>query len=125
MQGMGRSDLRDGPGSADWNGRTEHEAALREVIEAAFATADIDTWDARLAAAGAPASQVRTFAEAIKHPQLEHREVLQSVDSPFGELNLIGSGFRLAHGGGGIDRPPAAPAEHAEEILAAAGYDTA
>jgi crotonobetainyl-CoA:carnitine CoA-transferase CaiB-like acyl-CoA transferase len=125
MEAIGRPELLNDPRFADWHGRTEHEVALREIIEAAFATADIDTWDARLAAAGAPASQVRTIAEAIKHPQLEHREVLQSVDSPFGELNLIGSGFRLAHGGGGIDRPPAAPGEHAEEILAEAGYDTA
>ncbi|MBT7755894.1 MAG: CoA transferase, partial [Rhodospirillaceae bacterium] len=93
-----------------------------EIIETAFATADITTWEARLAEAGAPASQVRTIAEAVKHPQLEHRDVLQSVDSPFGELNLIGSGFRLAHGGGSIDRPPVSPGEHAEEVLAEAGY---
>ncbi|MFP6749811.1 MAG: CoA transferase [Alphaproteobacteria bacterium] len=124
MEAIGRPELLDDPRFADWHGRTEHQAALREIIEAAFATADIATWDARLAAAGAPASQVRTIAEAIKHPQLEHREVLQSVDSPFGELKLIGSGFRLAHGGGGIERPPAAPGEHAEEILAEAGYNT-
>ncbi len=110
MGAIDRPELLDDPRFADWHGRTEHEAALREIIEGAFATADIDTWEARLAEAGAPASQVRTIAEALKHPQLAHRDVLQSVDSPHGELNLIGSGFRLAHGGGSIDTPPVPPA---------------
>ncbi len=125
MGAIDRPELLDDPRFADWHGRTEHEAALREIIEGAFATADIDTWEARLAEAGAPASQVRTIAEALKHPQLAHRDVLQSVDSPHGELNLIGSGFRLAHGGGTIDRPPVSPGADAEEVLAEAGYSTA
>ena len=122
MEAIGRPELMEDPRFKDWHGRAEHEPALREIIETAFAADDINTWEARLAEAGAPASQVRTIAEALKHPQLEHRDVLQSVDSPFGTLNLIGSGFRLAHGGGSIETPPAAPGEHAEEVLGEAGY---
>ena len=123
MQAIGRPELMDDPRFTDWHGRTEHEAALREIIETAFATGTIDAWEARLAEAGAPASQVRTIAEAYRHPQLDHREVRQSVDSPHGELNLIGSGFRLAHGGGSIDTAPVPPGTHAEEVLAEAGYN--
>ena len=122
MEAIGRPELMADPRFSDWHGRTEHEAALREIIEGAFATGTIDEWEARLAEAGAPASQVRTIAEAYRHPQLDHRDVRQSVDSPHGELNLIGSGFRLAHGGGSIETPPVAPGEHAEEVLAEAGY---
>jgi crotonobetainyl-CoA:carnitine CoA-transferase CaiB-like acyl-CoA transferase len=125
MDAIGRPELLDDPRFADWHGRTEHEGALREIIEAAFATGTITEWEDRLAEAGAPASQVRTIAEAYRHPQLDHREVRQSVDSPHGELNLIGSGFRLAHGGGSIDTPPVPPGEHAEEVLAEAGYNEA
>ncbi|MFP6773319.1 MAG: CoA transferase [Alphaproteobacteria bacterium] len=125
MDAIGRPELLDDPRFADWHGRTEHEGALREIIEAAFATGTITEWEDRLAKAGAPASQVRTIAEAYRHPQLDHREVRQSVDSPHGELNLIGSGFRLAHGGGSIDTPPVPPGEHAEEVLAEAGYNEA
>ena len=122
MHAIGQPELLEDPRFADWHGRAEHEPALREIIETAFAKDDIATWEARLAEAGAPASQVRNIAEAVKHPQLEHRDVLQSVESPYGTLNLIGSGFRLAHGGGSIERPPAAPGEHAVEVLAEAGY---
>ena len=45
------------------------------------------------------------------------------MDSPHGELNLIGSGFRLAHGGGSIETAPVPPGAHADEVLAEAGYD--
>jgi crotonobetainyl-CoA:carnitine CoA-transferase CaiB-like acyl-CoA transferase len=37
-------------------------------------------------------------------------------------MTVVGSGFRLAHGGGSVDRPPAGPGEHAEEVLQEAGY---
>ncbi len=123
MQSIDRTDILDDPRFVDWHGRTKHEHELRQIIEEAFATADVITWEQRLAQAGAPASQVRTIAEAIRLPQMEHREVLQTVESPFGELTLIGSGFQLAHGGGSIETPPVAPGTHADEILAEAGYE--
>ncbi|MFP6695792.1 MAG: CoA transferase [Alphaproteobacteria bacterium] len=123
MAAIGRPELLDDLRFADWHGRTEHESALREIIEGAFATGTITEWEDRLAEAGAPASQVRTIAEAYRHPQLDHRDVRQSVDSPHGELSLIGSGFRLAHGGGSIETAPVPPGEHAEEVLAEAGYN--
>ena len=123
MAAIGRPELLDDPRFADWHGRTEHESALRKIIEGAFATGTITEWEDRLAEVGAPASQVRTIAEAYRHPQLDHRDVRQSVDSPHGELSLIGSGFRLAHGGGSIETAPVPPGEHAEEVLAEAGYN--
>ena len=41
------------------------------------------------------------------------------------QMTLIGSGFKLAHGGGEITRAPALLNEHADEILAEAGYEEA
>jgi crotonobetainyl-CoA:carnitine CoA-transferase CaiB-like acyl-CoA transferase len=106
----------------DWPARLSNEVALRAVIEEALAEHDAETWEARLTAGDVPCSRVRTIPEIITHPQLAHRDVLQRIATPYGEMTLVGSGFRLAHGGGSIDRPPAMPGEHAEEILGEAGY---
>ena len=119
---IGREDILDDPRFADWPSRIAHEPALREIIETAFAEADDRTWEARLAQAGAPAARIYTLAEAVEHPQLAYRDVVQEVDGPHGPMKLIASGFKLAHGGGRIERAPARIGEHSDEILAEAGY---
>jgi crotonobetainyl-CoA:carnitine CoA-transferase CaiB-like acyl-CoA transferase len=50
---------------------------------------------------------------------------MQHIESPYGELTLAGSGFRLAHDSGGIDRPPPMLGEHTDGVLAEAGYSAA
>jgi crotonobetainyl-CoA:carnitine CoA-transferase CaiB-like acyl-CoA transferase len=122
MKTIGRADALDDPRFKDWAARTVNLPALREIIEAALASDDAKTWEARLAAADVPASSIWKIEEIVEHPQLAHRDVLQTVDSPFGPMKLVGSGFRLAHGSPGIDRPPPRVGEHTDEILTEAGY---
>jgi crotonobetainyl-CoA:carnitine CoA-transferase CaiB-like acyl-CoA transferase len=122
MKTIGRPDALDDPRFKDWAGRTANLPALREVIEGALASDDAKTWEARLTAADVPCSSIWTIEEIVEHPQLQHRDVLQSVDSKFGRMRLVGSGFRLAHGSPGIDRPPPTLGEHTDAILAEAGY---
>ena len=119
---IGREDILKDPRFVDWPTRIANETALREVIETAFAEADAETWEKRLAEAGAPASQINSLSDAVSHPQLEHRDVIQKVDGHYGPMTLIGSGFKLAHGGGEVDRAPATLGEHSAEVLLEAGY---
>ena len=70
-------------------------------------------------------TDVSKLAEQIEDLTRDHgidAWVIQEVDGPYGPMTLIGSGFKLAHGGGSIDRPPATLGEHAEEILGEADY---
>ncbi|HVB16633.1 MAG TPA: CaiB/BaiF CoA-transferase family protein, partial [Stellaceae bacterium] len=122
MQGLGRPDALADPRFADWPSRSRNEPALRAIIEEALAAADAKTWEQRLTAADVPCAAIWPIAEIVHHPQLAHREVLQHIAASYGELTLAGSGFRLEHDGGGIDRPPPIIGEHSDEILDEAGY---
>ena len=80
------------------------------------------TWEQRIKQNDIPGARVWGIDEAVNHPQIAHRDLIQTVDGPYGALPLMGPGFRLAHGSAKVDRPPPSVGEHNAEILAAAGY---
>ena len=125
MRTIGRADALEDPRFKDWRARTDNEPALREIIEGALAKDDPKSWEARLTAADVPCATVWKIEEITRHPQLEHRDVLQTIDSRYGPMRLVGAGFRLAHGGPAIEREPPTLGEHTDEILAEAGYTPA
>ncbi len=122
MRTLGRPDALDDPRFKDWPARTANEEALREVIEGALAADSPRAWEARLTAADVPCGSIWRIDEIVHHPQLEHRDVLQTIDSRYGPMRLVGAGFRLEHGSPGIDREPPTLGEHTDQILTEAGY---
>ena len=122
MRTLGCAGVLDDPRFADWFQRKEHEAALRAIIEDALASADAKTWEKRLNDAGAPCASIWRIEEVIDHPQIVAREAMQSAETPYGPVRLMGSGFQLAHGGGRLDSAPPELGAHTDEVLAEVGY---
>jgi crotonobetainyl-CoA:carnitine CoA-transferase CaiB-like acyl-CoA transferase len=123
MKAIGREDVLHDPRFADWFARQENEPALREIIEEALAKKSPRDWEKILDAAGAPCASIWKIEEVIDHPQIVARGAVQEIDTPYGRLRFAGSGFRLAHGGGKLDRMAPEPGAHTDEVLAAIGYD--
>ena len=122
MRALGRPDALADPRFKDWASRTANEPALREIIETAMATDEPRSWETRLTAADVPCGSIWKIDEIVRHPQLQHRDVLQTIDTRYGPMRLVGAGFRLEHGSPGIDREPPTLGEHTDEILKEAGY---
>ena len=125
MGGLGCAEVLGDPRFADWFLRKQNEAALRAIIEAALAAEDAKIWERRLNDAGAPCASIWKIEEIIDHPQIVERGAMQTVDSPYGRLRLIGSGFQMAHGGGRLDTMAPEVGADTEAVLAEIGYDDA
>ncbi|HXT78832.1 MAG TPA: CaiB/BaiF CoA-transferase family protein [Acetobacteraceae bacterium] len=125
MTALGRTDVFDDPRFADWFTRKENEAALRAIIEDALSAEHAKTWERRLNDAGAPCASIWKVEEIIDHPQIAARGAMQTVESPYGPLRLMGSGFQMAHGGGKLDTVAPAAGADTDAILAGIGYDAA
>ncbi len=125
MKVLGREDALGDPRFADWPTRIENNKALHEIVEEALKKETSATWAERFEKADVPAGRVLSIPETAQLDLFQHRTVLQTVETEHGRIKMVGSGFRLEHGGGSVERPPAALGQHTDEVLGEAGYSAA
>jgi crotonobetainyl-CoA:carnitine CoA-transferase CaiB-like acyl-CoA transferase len=125
MKVLGCEQALADPRFADWPKRIENNIALHAIVEEAMKKETSATWVERFAKADVPAGRVLSIPETAKLDLMKHRTVLQTVETEHGPIQVVGSGFRLEHGGGSVDRPPAKLGQHTDDVLAEAGYSAA
>jgi crotonobetainyl-CoA:carnitine CoA-transferase CaiB-like acyl-CoA transferase len=125
MKTLGHEEVLSDSRFVDWPTRIQNNKVLHEIVEEALKTETSATWAERFAQADVPAGRVLTIPETAQLDLFQHRTVLQEVDTEHGPIRMVGSGFRLEHGGGSVERPPARLGQHTDEVLGEAGYSPA
>ena len=125
MKQIGREDALADPRFPDWPARIANDMALHDIIEAELVKETSTTWAERFAKADVPAGRVLSIPETVQLDHFTRRTIIQEVDTPHGPIKVVGSGFRMEHDGGSVDRPPATLGQDTDEILREAGYGDA
>ncbi len=122
MKQLGREEAIAEPRFKDWPTRIANNTALHEIVEEAMKQRTSAEWAEIFARNDIPAGRVLTIPETVKLDHYGHRTIMQTVETEHGPIKVVGSGFRLEHDGGSVERPPARLGEHTDEVLREAGY---
>lgn len=79
---LGRPELAQDPRFATNQDRLANQASLNAILTECFAHHDIAEWIRRMRAAGVPAGEVRSVAQAFASPEVQSRELLGSTLHP-------------------------------------------
>ena len=116
----------DDPRFATNMARVEHFDATVALVQEKIAQKPVAHWLSECRKAGIPCSPIHTLEQALNHPQVAGRGLVQTTSHPvLGEMPTVAFPVRF---GGQPSRPSSAPpllGQHTADVLAGIGYDAA
>ncbi len=123
-EALERPEWRDDDRFAGPGERVRNRAELTDAIEAVLAADDVDTWVARINAAGVPSGPVLDLAQVFADPQVLARQMRVELPHPeVGTFVTTGLPVKLTESPGAIERRPPLHGEHSDEVLEELGVD--
>ena len=102
--------------------RKQNRKELTPLLEAKLAERGTQEWVELLNVSGVPSGAILSLEDALKQPQIEHRETLKDVPvEGVGDIPLFTLTAKFAQTPGDITSPPPRLSEHTAEILAGIG----
>lgn len=121
-----RPDLAEDDRFADNASRVEHRDTLDALLADEFAEHETAWFLDRFAEFDVPASEVKDMDAVFANPQVQARNMHQSVNHPeTGSVEMPGSPMHFSHTPASIRRYPPRLGEHTDAVLREYGYSTA
>jgi crotonobetainyl-CoA:carnitine CoA-transferase CaiB-like acyl-CoA transferase len=117
---LGREDL-----IADQWAEGDRREEIFRVLRAIFRAKTLADWNRELAALEICYGPVNRLDEAFDDPQVRHRGMIVTMDTPGGPVVMPGPPIKLSDTPASLRTPPPAFGEHTDTVLAGLGYDAA
>ena len=103
--------------------RKANRKELTPLLEEKLAARSTMEWVELLNAKGVPSGAILSLEEALKQPQIKHRETLKDVPvEGIGTIPLFNLTAKFSETPGDISAPPPRISAHTEEVLAQIGF---